>query len=138
MGHCASSFHFVSRNSLHGGSPKPLLTKTKDPKNYGASHFRFFYSYFLQKSCSYVVTLTLGLQLNVEWKGPWGQEGVFGCETHFHKWGRVQKMQPNDSQVHSRFGSYTRARVLNVQSLCWKGKKNKIWPLGYHWKSLEM
>jgi hypothetical protein len=57
--------------------------------------------------------LILGSRLSVECKGPWGQENVFGCETHFHKWGRVQKMEPNDSQVHSHFGSCTCAEVLN-------------------------
>jgi len=30
---------------------------------------------------------------------------VFKCETHFHKWGRMQGMKPNDSQVHFHFGS---------------------------------
>jgi hypothetical protein len=37
----------------------------------------------------HVKTLTSGSQLNVECKGPWGQESVFGCETHSHKWGRM-------------------------------------------------
>jgi len=32
-------------------------------------------------------------------------KNVFRCETHFHKWGKVQGMKPNDSQVHSHFGS---------------------------------
>jgi hypothetical protein len=106
----------------------------------------------------YFATLTLGSWLNVECKGTWSQERVFGCppqdecfpifnyleisnykpntieitidfpslqrmeqhkywkssETHFHKWGRVQEMEPNDSQVHSHFGSCTCVRVLNV------------------------
>jgi hypothetical protein len=44
-----------------------------------------------------VATLTLGSRLNVEYKGPWGQENVFRCETHFHEWERVQGMEPNDS-----------------------------------------
>jgi hypothetical protein len=39
-------------------------------------------------------TLTLSLQLNVESKGPWSQKNVFGCKTNFHKWGRVQEMEP--------------------------------------------
>jgi hypothetical protein len=38
-----------------------------------------------------ITTLTLGSRLSVEWKGPWGQESVFRCETHSHKWGRVQR-----------------------------------------------
>jgi hypothetical protein len=33
------------------------------------------------------------------------QENVFGSETHFHKWGKVQKIETNDSQVHCHFGS---------------------------------
>jgi len=32
-------------------------------------------------------------------------------------------MEPNDSQVHSHFGSYTCVGVPNVQGLNWKGKK---------------
>jgi hypothetical protein len=41
-----------------------------------------------------VTTLTSSSWLNVEFKGPSGQECVFGCETHFHKWGKVQEMEP--------------------------------------------
>jgi hypothetical protein len=62
----------------------------------------------------FVATLTLGSWLNVECKGPWGQESVFKCETHFQKWGRMQGMEPNNSQVHSHFGNYIRAKVVNV------------------------
>jgi hypothetical protein len=43
------------------------------------------------------------------------------CETHFHKWGKMQGIEPNDSQVHSHFGSCIRVKVTNVQSLGWKG-----------------
>jgi hypothetical protein len=43
-----------------------------------------------------VATLKLGLQLNVECKGMWCQNNVFGSVTHFHKWGRVQEIEPND------------------------------------------
>jgi hypothetical protein len=64
-----------------------------------------------------VATLTFGSQLSVECKGPWGQKNVFRYEIHFHKWGKMQGMEPNDSQVHSHFGSYIRAGVVNVQSL---------------------
>jgi hypothetical protein len=32
---------------------------------------------------------------------PWSQENMFRCETHSHKWGSVQRMEPNDFQVHS-------------------------------------
>ncbi len=28
---------------------------------------------------------------------------MFRCETHIHKWGRVQGMKPNDSQVRSHY-----------------------------------
>ncbi len=45
---------------------------------------------------------------------PWGQENEFRCETHSHKWGRVQGMEPNDSQVHFHFGNCIHARVANV------------------------
>jgi hypothetical protein len=36
-------------------------------------------------------------------------------------------MEPNDSQVHSHFGSCIHVGVMNVQSLSWKGKKTLIW-----------
>jgi hypothetical protein len=52
---------------------------------------------------------------------------VFRYETHFHKWGKVQGMKPHDSQVHSHFGSCTRAGVANVQNLGWKGKQAPNW-----------
>jgi hypothetical protein len=45
----------------------------------------------------FVITLTLGSRLTLECKGPWGQESVFKCETHSHKWDKVQGMNPNDS-----------------------------------------
>jgi hypothetical protein len=35
-------------------------------------------------------------------------------------------MKPNDSQMHSHFGSYICGKVVNVQSLGWKGKKHQI------------
>ncbi len=44
------------------------------------------------------------------------------CETHFHKWGRIQRMKPNDSQVHSHFGDYICAGISNGWSLGWKRK----------------
>jgi hypothetical protein len=53
-------------------------------------------------------------------------KSAFRCETHFHRWGRVQGLKPNDSQVHSHFGSYTRMGVVNIQSLGWKGKQTPI------------
>jgi len=66
-----------------------------------------------------ISTLTLGLWLNMECMGPWGQKNVFRGETHSHKWGRVQGMKPNDFH----FGNYIGARVVNVQNLGWKGKQ---------------
>jgi len=45
---------------------------------------------------------------------------VFRCETHSQKWGRMQGMELNDSQMHSHFESCIRARVVNVQNLGWK------------------
>jgi hypothetical protein len=54
---------------------------------------------------SFVITLTLDSRLSVECKGPWSQNNVFGCETHSHKWWKMQVMEHNNSQVHSHFGS---------------------------------
>ncbi len=72
-----------------------------------------------------VVTLTLDLQLSGECKGPWGQENVFECETHFLTigGGGVQGMEPNDPQRCSHFGNCTCVKVLNVQSFGWKGEQ---------------
>jgi hypothetical protein len=84
-----------------------------------------------------VTTPTSGLQLGVECKGTWGLENVFRCETHFQKWGKVQEMEPNDSQMHFHFGSYICVGVPNVQNLGWKGKKKSNWapkiPLERSW-----
>jgi hypothetical protein len=44
-----------------------------------------------------------------------------------HKWGRMQEIEPNDSQMHSHFGGYTCVKVLNSQSLNWKGKQTLNW-----------
>jgi hypothetical protein len=61
---------------------------------------------------------------------------VFKCETHFHKWGRMQGMKPNDSQVHSHFGTFvipTLVRELQMFiALVGKANKHQIGPLGYH------
>jgi len=54
-------------------------------------------------------------------------DSVFKCETHLHKWGKMQGMKPNDSQVHSHFGNCTRAGVVNVQNLGWKRKQAPNW-----------
>jgi hypothetical protein len=42
------------------------------------------------------------------------QENVFGNETQFHKWGKVQKIEPNGFQVHSHFESCIHAGILNM------------------------
>jgi len=52
---------------------------------------------------------------------------VFKCETHFHKWGKVQGMEPNDPQMHSHFGNRTLEGVVNVQNLVWKNKQAPNW-----------
>jgi hypothetical protein len=54
---------------------------------------------------------------------------VFRCETHSHKWGEYASDEPNHSQMHSHFGSYTQVRVANVQNLGWKGKQTPNWAL---------
>jgi hypothetical protein len=46
-----------------------------------------------------VANLTLGLRLSVKCKGPWG---------------KGQGMKPNNSQVHTRFGSCVHTKVTNV------------------------
>jgi hypothetical protein len=51
---------------------------------------------------------------------------VFESETHFHKWGIVQKIEPNDFQIHSHFRSYIHVRVSNVQSLNFFKKNSKL------------
>jgi hypothetical protein len=43
-------------------------------------------------------------------------ENVFRCETHFHKWGRMQGMKPNDSQMYFHWELHG-VGVANVQSL---------------------
>jgi hypothetical protein len=45
-----------------------------------------------------VVTLTLSSQQNVECKSTWDEDNMFGNETCFHKWGKLQENEPNDSQ----------------------------------------
>jgi len=64
-------------------------------------------------------------------------KNVFKCETHFHKWRKVEGMKPNDSQMHSHFGSCIRVGIMNVQSLGWKSKQAPNWapmtPLERSW-----
>ncbi len=54
-------------------------------------------------------------------------KSVFRCETKFHKMGENARMEPNDFQVHSHFGSCTCVGVMNVQSLGWKDKQAPNW-----------
>jgi hypothetical protein len=61
-----------------------------------------------------VATPTSSLWLSVGCKGTWGQKSVVKSETHSHEWGKVQKIKPNDFQMHSHFGSCIRVRVLNI------------------------
>jgi hypothetical protein len=61
-----------------------------------------------------IVTLISSSQLNVKCKGTWGQKNVFENETHSRKWGRMQEIKPNDSKVHSHFGNYISATILNI------------------------
>jgi len=66
--------------------------------------------------CIHVATLTLGLRLSVKYKGH-KVDNVFRCETHSQKWGKVQGMKPNDSQVHFHFENCIRAKVTNVWNI---------------------
>jgi hypothetical protein len=90
---------------------------------WGAKYYRCLYDKIG------VTTITLGSWLNVECKGLRGQENVFGCETYFHKWERMQGMEPNDSQVHSHFGITFVRESWMFKTLV--GKTNKI-KLGPH------
>jgi hypothetical protein len=56
-------------------------------------------------------------------------KNVLKGKTHFCKWGRMQGMERNDSQVHSLFGKCTHVGVMNVYSLGWKGKQAPNWAL---------
>jgi hypothetical protein len=108
--------------------PSLYLTYPTKTKGLDSSIFRNYTCYVLGNVYlvhkqlvvppTYIVSsLTLGLWLSVECKGPWGQENVFRCETRSHKWGKVQGMEPNDSWAHSHFGSCTHAGVANVWNL---------------------
>jgi hypothetical protein len=75
------------------------------------------YPHFLQLIYNYFIiccNLNIEFATKYEVQGPNEAKNVFRCETHFHKWGKVQRMKPNDSQVHSHFGSCTRVEVVNV------------------------
>ncbi len=63
---------------------------------------------------------------------------MFGCETHFHKWGKVQKMEPNDSQMHFHFGVAFMQKSQMFKALVEKVNKHQIGPLGYHCKGLKV
>ncbi len=57
-------------------------------------------------------------------------KSVFSCETHFHKWGKMQRIKPNDSQMHSRFGSCKELRMF--KALVGMAKNTKLVPPGYY------
>ncbi len=46
--------------------------------------------------------------------------------------GENARDEANDSKMHCHFESYTHVRVMNVQSLGWKGKQTPNWALGHH------
>jgi len=68
-------------------------------------------------------SFNIGFATKCGMQSTWGQKSVSGSETHFHKWGRVQKIEPNDSQVHSHFGSCISVKVPNIYNLSWKNKQ---------------
>jgi hypothetical protein len=57
---------------------------------------------------------------------------MFENETHFHKWERMQDIEPKGSQVHSHLENDIRARVLNIQSLSRKGEQAPNWAPRYY------
>ncbi len=89
-------------------APKDTPVKDKTPWPHNRSALKEI------ATVANITTLTSSLWLNVEGKGTWGQKSVFKNETHFHKWGKVQEIEPNDSQVHSHFESYIHAGVPNI------------------------
>ncbi len=52
---------------------------------------------------------------------------MFKSETYFHKWGKVQGMEPNGFQMHSHFGSCTCVGVVDVQIFGLKSKQTPNW-----------
>jgi hypothetical protein len=71
--------------------------------------------------------LNIGFTTKLVVQGPMKPKELFRCETHFQKWGRVQGMKPNDSQVHSHFGSCICRGIMNVHSFGWKDKQTPNW-----------
>ncbi len=53
-------------------------------------------------------------------------KSVFRCETHFHKWGRVQRLKPNDS--HMTLGIALMWELWTFQALVGKAKNTKLGP----------
>jgi hypothetical protein len=88
--------------------------------------------------CKGVITLTLGLQPNVECKGSWGEENVFKCETHFHKWRRMQGWSPMTPKCIVTLKVALVQKSQMFKALIGKAKKHKIRPSWYHWKFLEV
>jgi len=84
-----------------------IVTKLITHGNFSPNYIlKMFHCEIVFKCMQDVTTLTSSLQLIVECKGTWGQKNVLDSETHFHKWGRVQEIEPNDSQMHSHFGPF--------------------------------
>jgi hypothetical protein len=78
----------------------------------------------LRKIHGFCCNLTIRFVIKCGIQGTWGQESLFESEHTFHKWGKVQKIEPNDSQIF---------RVLVEME-----NKHQIGPLRYHWKGLEI
>jgi hypothetical protein len=125
--HHRSGKFFINMNLNHIGYQYWIFWKTEKIKPLVKNFTTKIKASIIILGGYFVITLTLGLQLSVKCKGQWDQESVFGCETHFHKWEKMQGMEPNDSQVHSHFGNHTHVRVTNVQHLGWKGKQTSNW-----------
>jgi hypothetical protein len=127
--HHRSGKFFINMNLNHIGYQYWIFWKTKKIKPSVKNFTTKIKSSIINLDDYFVITLTLGLQLSVKCKGPWDQESVFRCEIHFHKWEKMQGMEPNDSQVQSHFGNCIHVRVTNVQNLGWKGKQTSNWAL---------
>jgi len=63
----------------------------------------------------------IGFVTKCEVQGPIRLKMCLGVK-HSHKWGRMQGMKPNDSQVHSHFKSCIDAKAVNLHSFGWTCK----------------
>jgi hypothetical protein len=64
----------------------------------------------------------------MECKGPSSQESVFRCETHFHKWGRVQEMEPMIPKCLPILGITLMREFQMFKALVEKENKHQIEP----------